>query len=57
MSQEPLKDKIPPHNLEAEKATLGAILLNPEALDTVLMYLRPDDFYKNSHKIIFKAIL
>ncbi|MCL2705710.1 MAG: replicative DNA helicase, partial [Spirochaetaceae bacterium] len=41
----------------AEKATLGAILLNPEALDTVLMYLRPDDFYKNSHKIIFKAIL
>jgi len=57
MSQAPLKDKIPPHNLEAEKATLGAILINPEAKDTVVMYLRPDDFYKNSHKIIFKAIL
>ncbi len=57
MSQAPLKDKIPPHNLEAEKATLGAILINPDAMDTVLMYLRPDDFYKNSHKIIFKAII
>lgn len=57
MSQAPLKDKIPPHNLEAEKATLGAILINPDALDTVIMYLRPDDFYKNSHKIIFRAIL
>ncbi|MCL2480709.1 MAG: replicative DNA helicase, partial [Spirochaetaceae bacterium] len=55
--QAPLKDKIPPHNIEAEKATLGAILINPEAKDTVVMYLRPDDFYKNSHKTIFKAIL
>ncbi|MCL2294711.1 MAG: replicative DNA helicase [Spirochaetes bacterium] len=57
MSQAPLKDKIPPHNLEAEKATLGAILINPDAIDTVVMYLRPDDFYKNSHKAIFQAIL
>ncbi|MCL2792255.1 MAG: replicative DNA helicase [Spirochaetaceae bacterium] len=57
MSQAPLKDKIPPHNLEAEKATLGAILINPDAIDAVVMYLRPDDFYKNSHKTIFSAIL
>ncbi|MCP5514242.1 MAG: replicative DNA helicase [Spirochaetales bacterium] len=57
MANAPLKDRIPPHNLDAEKATLGAILINPDAMDTVLLYLRPDDFYKNSHKIIFKAII
>lgn len=57
MTQASLKDKIPPHNLEAEKATLGAMLINPDAMDSVLQFLRPDDFYKNSHKKIFTAII
>ena len=52
-----LKDKIPPHNEEAENATLGAVLLDPEALGTVLRFLRADDFYKNAHKQIFQAII
>lgn len=52
-----LKDKIPPHNDEAEIATLGALLLDPEALSTVLQYLRVDDFYKTVHKKIYQAIL
>ncbi|MBN1410344.1 MAG: replicative DNA helicase [Spirochaetales bacterium] len=52
-----LKDKIPPHNNEAETATLGALLQDPEAMTRVITYLRPDDFYKNSHKKIFSAML
>lgn len=54
-----LKDKVAPHNEEAEKATLGALLLNfnTEVLDTVLQYVRTEDFYKNAHKNIFEAIL
>ncbi len=52
-----LKDRIPPHSDEAEIATLGALLLNPEALATVLRYLRPDDFYKTVHQRIFEVII
>jgi replicative DNA helicase len=52
-----LRDKIPPHSDEAEIATLGALLLSPEALATVLRYLRPEDFYKTAHQRIFEAIL
>ena len=36
-----LKDKVPPHNEEAEVATLGALLLDTEALAVVIRYLRP----------------
>ncbi|MBN2511189.1 MAG: replicative DNA helicase [Spirochaetales bacterium] len=52
-----LKDRITPHNDEAEVATLGAILIDPECLGNVLQFLRPSDFYKTAHKKIFKAII
>ena len=52
-----LKDKIPPSNAEAEVATLGALLLDPEALSTVIRYLRPEDFYKTSHQRVYEGIL
>ena len=57
MESSGLKDRIPPHNLEAEKAALGAVLLDPDALDTALQYLRANDFYKNRHKLIFDSII
>ncbi|MFP4490178.1 MAG: replicative DNA helicase [Spirochaetaceae bacterium] len=49
--------RVPPHNEEAERATLGAILLDGDALSTVFRYLRADDFYKNSHKKVFSSIV
>jgi len=52
-----LKDKVPPHNEEAEVATLGALLLDTEALAVVIRYLRPEDFYRTSHQRIYQAIL
>ena len=57
MSDAPLRDRVPPNNLEAEQATLGAILLDPEALGRVLSYLRADDFYKSAHARVFDAIV
>jgi replicative DNA helicase len=57
MGASTLKDKVPPHNLEAETATLGAILLDSEALGRVLTYVRADDFYRNAHKRVFEAVL
>ena len=50
-------DRIPPQNLEAEVAVLGAILQDSEALLKVLDALRPDHFYKDAHRRIFDAAL
>ncbi len=52
-----LKDKVPPHNQDAEIATLGALLLDSEALSTVIRYLRAEDFYKTAHQRVYQAIL
>ena len=52
-----LRDAVPPHNIDAEVATLGALLLDSQALATVLRYLRAEDFYRASHRKIYEAIL
>ena len=53
-----LKDKVPPHNLDAEQATLGALLLDWESsISIVLQYLRPDKFYSLQNQKIFTAML
>jgi replicative DNA helicase len=52
-----LKDRIPPHNDEAEQATLGALLLDEDAITTAIQYLRPEDFYSNANRRVYKAIL
>ena len=52
-----LKDKVPPHNLVAEQATLGALLLDWDALGNVISYLRPERFYSLQNQKIFEAIL
>ena len=48
---------LPPQNLEAEQATLGAILIDKDALIRIAGTLQSEDFYKESHRIIFDAIL
>ncbi|MCI6662887.1 MAG: replicative DNA helicase [Treponema sp.] len=57
MSTASLKDRIPPHNIEAEQATLGAILLDWDAVGSVITHLRAESFYSLQHQTIFKAIL
>ncbi|HNY23030.1 MAG TPA: DnaB-like helicase N-terminal domain-containing protein, partial [Treponemataceae bacterium] len=57
MSYLSLKDKVPPHNQEAEQATLGALLLDAEAVGTVIRFLRPDNFYSLQNQKIYEAIL
>ena len=52
-----LRDSVPSHNEEAEVATLGALLIDPEALPTVLPLVRPEDFYKTAHQRIYDAVL
>jgi len=50
--------KTPPHNLEAEQAALGSILLDSSALNKALeIAVKPDDFYQWSHRMLFSAML
>ncbi len=53
--------RIPPHNLDAEKAVLGALLTNGSnsgaVVDTVTSILKSEDFYRDAHRIIYDAIL
>jgi replicative DNA helicase len=53
-----LPSRIPPHNLDAERAVLGAVLLEGrEALPRVVEMLRPSDFYTEAHRAIYQAML
>ena len=49
--------KIPPQNLEAESSVLGGILLENEAINQVIEVLRAEDFYRESHRKIFRAMI
>ncbi len=49
--------KMMPQSIEAEEAVLGAVLVNPQSLGRIVEFLKPESFYKPSHKIIFEAVL
>ena len=51
-----LKNKLPPHNMEAEKAVLGAILIDPDVFTFVRPILDASAFYSPQHQKIYKAI-
>ena len=58
MTVTPTGVAVPPQNIEAEESVLGAMLLAEPAVDAVLIdsRLEPDDFYRDSHRAIFRAI-
>jgi replicative DNA helicase len=49
--------KVPPHNLEAEQAILGSILINNDAFNQVVDILSGEDFYREAHACIFEGML
>lgn len=50
------RDRIPPHNLEAEQAVLGSMILSPEAVEGAVEKLSAEDFYRPAHQRIFTAM-
>ncbi|MBQ8299972.1 MAG: replicative DNA helicase [Clostridia bacterium] len=52
-----LLGRIPPNDMEAEQAVLGSMLVDKDAVLTVLEILKPEDFYRNEHAEIYGAIL
>lgn len=50
-------DRVQPHNYEAEQSVLGSLLMDRDAVIKVAATLQPQDFYSNSNKLIYQAIL
>jgi replicative DNA helicase len=50
-------ERIPPHDVEAEKSVLGALLISEEALSQVIDIVKPSHFYKKEHQEIFSAVV
>ena len=53
----PLPERVPPQNIEAEQSVLGAMLIKKEAITQAQELLRPDDFYREAHRIVFETML
>jgi replicative DNA helicase len=49
--------KLPPQNIEAEQMVLGAILIENDSMNKIVDLIDPDDFYKDTHRRIYKAML
>jgi replicative DNA helicase len=50
-------ERLPPQNVEAEEAVLGAILIDPDAIIRVATFLRPEDFYREKNGWIYDTAL
>ncbi len=50
-------DRLPPHNLDAERGVLGSLLLDPSLCDEVVLALRPEDFYAEPNRRLFSHIV
>jgi replicative DNA helicase len=49
--------RLPPQDLEAEKAVISGLLLDNSAIHGVLTELRPDDFYHPAHRTLYESII
>jgi replicative DNA helicase len=59
MSQQIIKKtttRIPPNNIDSERALLGSIMLRPEAIHEIMDIIRADAFYAEKHRIIFQSM-
>ena len=50
-------ERVPPQNIEAEQAVLGAMLIKKEAIAEVSQLLKPADFYREAHRIVYETML
>lgn len=55
--EQPAAGRLPPQNVEAEQALLGTIMIQEQALLKVVELLIPEDFYRESHRVLFEALL
>ena len=56
MTESARAERLPPQNIEAEEAVLGALLIDPDAIIRLTTIVRPEDFYREKNGWIFDAI-
>ncbi|MDA2922137.1 replicative DNA helicase [Patescibacteria group bacterium AH-259-L07] len=54
---EPLLEKLPPQNIEAEEALLGSLLIDKDAIIKIADIISPEDFYRDIHTMIYRVML
>ena len=52
-----MEEKLIPQNIAAEQSVLSALLIEKNAINTVVGKLKPEDFYRPAHQIVYQAIL
>lgn len=57
MDNELLNDSLPPQNIEAEQAVLGAVFLSPDALADAMEFVEAKDFYRRAHQLLFQTMI
>jgi len=50
-------ERLPPHNIEAEEAVIGSLLVDPEAILKTTIFLRPEAFYREKNQWLYEACL
>lgn len=56
MNMNPSSVKVPPHSIDAEQSVLGGLMLDNRAWDQIADKLTEPDFYRNEHRLIFRAM-
>jgi replicative DNA helicase len=49
------QEKLPPHDIEAEQAIIGSLLIDPDAILEVATFLNPEDFFEETNQLIYRA--
>ncbi len=57
MAESDLLNRLPPQNLQAEVCLLGSLLQDNEVIGEVIQSLKPEDFYRTAHRVIYQAIV
>jgi len=50
-------ERLPPHNIEAEEAVIGSLLVDPEAILKTTIFLKPEAFYREKNQWLYEACL
>ena len=51
------EEKLPPHDIEAEEALIGSLLIDPDAILKVAVSLKAEDFFSETNRVIYQACL
>lgn len=56
-STDDLLTRVPPHNMDAEEAIIGGLLVNPDEMNEIVETVKPSDFYHPQHQLAFGAMV